>query len=292
MEMSRRIQPGSDRAPGTPGGRDDPSPAAEAGPGGPDLPRLSVVIPCYNEAANLSEGCLDFVLSYLSSRPYRSEVIVVDDGSHDESRQILRRILEGPSIARVIENPHWGKAYAVKTGLLEAAGDLVLFTDMDQATPIDEVEKFLPAFEEGYDIVIGSRGMRRQGATLKRRLTAFVFVLLRDLLLGFRGIRDTQCGFKCFRREVVQDIIPRLRIYGGPPRDIRKPRVTAGFDLEVLFIAAKMGYRIKQVPVRWHHRESRRVLVFSEGLLTIRDLLRIRMNNLRSLYGRPNRGAG
>ncbi|KKU87269.1 MAG: Glycosyl transferase family 2 [Candidatus Gottesmanbacteria bacterium GW2011_GWA2_47_9] len=242
---------------------------------------LSVVIPAYNEETNIRLGALDKVSRYFERVPYTWEVIVVDDGSTDGTRQLLSEFRSNRGFT-IIENPHQGKAGTVITGMLAAKGEIVLFSDLDQAAPIREVEKLLPWFKE-YDVVIGSRNAHREGAPLTRVLMARGFMLLRTIILGLGGIKDTQCGFKAFRRDIARDIFQRLKLYGTRQR-VSGSMVTAGFDIEVLFLARKSGYRIKEVPIEWHYVETRRVSPLKDSWQGLMDIIKIRMNAWRGLY--------
>lgn len=250
-------------------------------------PFLSVVIPAYNETANLQAGALDKVAVYLQSQPCLSEVLIVDDGSADDTAARAEAWASQHPAARVIRNPHRGKADAVATGLRAAAGEIVLFTDMDQATPIGELAKLLPWFEQGYAVVIGSRGRTRRNAPGWRKLMSLGQIVLRDLILGFHSIQDTQCGFKAFRRDAIAAILPRLSLYRQDERtQVRGARVSSGFDVEMLFIARKLGYRIKEVPVEWDYRRTRRVNLFKDSARGLRDLIQIRLADWRGEYDR------
>jgi glycosyltransferase involved in cell wall biosynthesis len=249
-------------------------------------PFLSVVIPAYNEASNIQAGSLDSVATYLSSQTYEYEVIVVDDGSTDETLALAEAFAARQRGFRVIHNPHRGKAFAVATGLRAAHGEVVLFTDMDQATPIEEIPKLLPWFAQGYDIVIGSRGTYRRNAPLWRKTMSRSQILLRNLILGFRGITDTQCGFKAFRRDVIAPLLDQLYLYNfSRSAEAQGATVTAGFDVELLFVAQRLGYRIKEVPVAWDYRHSRRVNLLKDSLRGLRELIEIRAADLRGAYG-------
>jgi dolichyl-phosphate beta-glucosyltransferase len=245
---------------------------------------LSVVIPAYNEETNIRLGALEKVARYLVSQPYVWDATIVDDGSTDGTGKLLDTFVQDNSGFSVIHNPHQGKANTVISGMMAARGGIVLFTDLDQATPIQELAHVLPWFEKGYDVVIGSRSGRRQGAPLTRRIMARGFMALRGLILGLRGISDTQCGFKAFRASVAHDIFARLKLYGDR-HTVSGSMVTAGFDIEVLFLAKQMGYKIKEVPVEWHYVETRRVNPIIDSIQGFSDILKIRMNAWRGLYG-------
>ncbi len=243
---------------------------------------LSVVIPAYNEETNIRLGALDKVSRYFERVSYSWEVIVVDDGSTDATRQLLAEFATNRGFT-VIENPHQGKAATVITGMLAAHGGIVLFSDLDQAAPIRELEKLLPWFDKGYDVVIGSRNATRAGAPLTRLLMARGFMMLRSLLLGLKGIKDTQCGFKAFRREIAQDLFQRLKLY-GKRQQVSGSMVTAGFDIEVLFLARKSGYKIKEVPIEWHYVETRRINPLKDSWQGLMDIVNIRLNAWKGLY--------
>ncbi|MDP3998530.1 MAG: glycosyltransferase [bacterium] len=246
-------------------------------------PHLSVVIPCYNEAINLQKGVLHKVAEFLQGENYFSEVIVVDDGSSDESVSLVEKFIKNHPLFSLIKNPHQGKAATVVTGMLRAEGDYILFADMDQATPIEEIDNLLPHLKD-YDIVIGSRSSQRRGAPLTRLLMARGFMFLRNLILGIK-ISDTQCGFKLFKQEVVKNLFPKLKIYSGGLKIAGGSMVTAGFDVEVLFLAQKLGYKIQEVPVEWRYVETRRVGIFKDSWQALRDMVKIRLNSLRGVYG-------
>jgi glycosyltransferase involved in cell wall biosynthesis len=245
---------------------------------------LSVVIPAYNEETNIRLGALDKVSKYLEHQHYQWEAVIVDDGSSDGTHELLDSFVKENSGFSVIHNPHQGKAATVISGTMAARGNIVLFTDLDQATPIGELEHILPWFEKGYDVVIGSRNVQRQGAPLTRRVMARGFMILRGGMLGLRGIVDTQCGFKAFRASVAHDIFQRLKLYGNR-HTVSGSMVTAGFDIEVLFVARKLGYKIKEVPVEWHYVETRRVNPVIDSIQGFTDILKIRLNAWRGLYG-------
>lgn len=245
---------------------------------------LSVVIPSYNEMANLQKGILHKVKNYLESQKYSYEVIIVDDGSNDGSLEFVKDYAREDKKFRVIENPHTGKAGAVTAGMLSAKGDYILFSDMDQATPIEELEKLLPHIKKGFDVVIGSRSGNRKGAPFTRKVMAKGMMTLRSIIVGISEIDDTQCGFKLFTREASQDIFSKIKEVHHGFRKIRGSSVTAGFDIEVLYIASKKGYKIKEVSVRWLYVETRRVSPIKDSLDGVNDLIRIRRNILSGIY--------
>lgn len=245
--------------------------------------QLSIVIPAYNEEKNIRLGVLDKVSRYLENNLKEWEVIIVDDGSTDGTAVLLDEYIKSTAGFKVIHNQHQGKADTVITGMLAAKGDLVLFSDLDQATPIGEVKKLLPFIEKGYDVVIGSRAGRREGAPITRRVMAIGFMFLRSVILGLTGITDTQCGFKLFNAKVIKPLVQNLRLYGVHKR-VQGSMVSAGFDLELLFIAKKMGYRVKEVSVEWHYVETRRVNPLKDSWQGLIDIFNIRLADLLHKY--------
>lgn len=244
---------------------------------------LSVVIPAYNEETNIRLGALDKVLRYLERQDYKWEVLLVDDGSTDGTAKLLDAFAKGNPGVRVMHNPHQGKAATVIGGMLASNGEIVLFSDLDQATPMHELEKILPWFARGFDVVIGSRNSRREGAPLTRVVMARGFMILRSLILGLKGITDTQCGFKAFRKKAAHDIFGKLMLY-GTNREVTGSMVSAGFDVETLFIATKLGYKIKEVSVEWHYVETRRVSTLKDSWQGFADILQIRRNAMQGKY--------
>ena len=244
--------------------------------------KLSIVIPAFNEIENLRKGVLEDIEKFLTSQKLSYEVLIVDDGSTDGSRNLIEKSIKGYKSFSLIKNNHGGKAIAVMTGLLGSKGDIGLFTDMDQATPISEVEKFFPIFNEGFDIVIGSR-QGRKGAPVVRKLMAAGFSVFRTLVLGL-PFKDTQCGFKAFSRKSINTIFPILKERWKKHLRDKSAAVNAGFDVETLFLAKKMGFKIKEVPVEWHHVGTERVQVIKDSYDAIVDILKIRINDYLSRY--------
>lgn len=242
---------------------------------------LSVVIPAYNEERNLKKGVLEEVGKFLGTLGFDFEVIIVDDGSSDQSVEITKKFLLEHKKFRLIQNPHGGKANTVMTGMLEAKGEIVLFTDMDQATPINQLEKFLPEFKRGLDIVIGSR-QGRAGAPFIRKLSAWGFSVLRAIILGL-PFKDTQCGFKAFSKQTIDKIIPKIKNEWGVVH-FKGGAVNAGFDVELLYLAKKYGFKIAEVPVEWNYVDTERVQVVKDAMAAIYDMFRIRWNDLTGKY--------
>jgi glycosyltransferase involved in cell wall biosynthesis len=232
------------------------------------------VVPCYNEAANIQRGVLDTVGAFTACDPRFAEVLVVDDGSTDASRPLIAAAARRFPKLALVENRHQGKALAVIAGIRRARAEHVMFSDMDLATPLGEAEKLIAEARRGVDVVVGSRLTDRPGAPLHRKALAWGLLTVRDRLLGLTALRDTQCGFKLFRRQVALDIIGRLRVF-TPARHVLGSSVSAAFDLEFLLIATQLGYRIAEVPVAWHHVENRSVRVVKDSLEALADIARI-----------------
>jgi len=245
---------------------------------------LSVVIPSYDEMANLQKGVLDKVEHFLSRKKYKYEIIIVDDGSTDGSVEFVKKFIKANSNFELIENPHVGKAGTVTTGVLNAQGQYILFTDMDQATPIEDLDKLLPYLEKGYDIVIGSRNNKRKGAPWTRILMARGMIFFRGFMIDIKGISDTQCGFKMFRHDVAKKLFAKIDSLHANIKKISGSSVSAGFDVELLYLAQKLGYKIKEVPVNWLYVETRRVNPVKDSIEGFFDLLRIKLNDLRGVY--------
>jgi glycosyltransferase involved in cell wall biosynthesis len=250
-------------------------------------PLVSVVIPAFNEERRLPQT-LARVDAYLETQNYASEIVVVDDGSSDGTVRVVELFAREHPRVRLIQNDHRGKGYTVRTGMLAARGHIVLFSDADLSTPIEELEKLLPWFERGYDIVIGSReglGAQRIKEPFYRHIMGRVFNLI-VRLLTVRGIQDTQCGFKAFRDEVARDVFSRMQLYGANTKPIRGGMVTA-FDVEVLFIGAKSGYRLKEVPVEWRYGTETKVNPLKDSYRNFRDVVLVRWNDVRGRYDAP-----
>ena len=246
---------------------------------------LSVVIPSYNERANLQKGVLDKVGHYLSNQKYTWEVIVVDDGSTDGSVEFVEKFVKDNPKFNLIKNNHTGKAGAVTKGVLSSNAEFILFTDMDQATPIEEIGKLLPFLQKGYDVVIGSRNSKRKGAPWTRLVMARGMMVLRTILVGISGISDTQCGFKVFRNTVAKKLFKKVFDINNGFKEISGSKVSEGFDVELLYLAQKMGYKIKEVPVNWLYVETRRVSPLKDSIDGLFDLFKIKMNSIKGIYG-------
>jgi dolichyl-phosphate beta-glucosyltransferase len=244
---------------------------------------LSVIIPSYNEMANLRKGVLDKIDHFFRNQKYSYEIIIVDDGSTDGSQEFVEKYTKDNNNFKLIKNQHLGKAGAVTTGMLSAKGENRLFTDMDQATPIEELNNFTP-FLNDYDIIIGSRSANREGAPWTRLVMARGMIILRSLIVGVRGIKDTQCGFKLFKAKPAEKLFSRIQNLHNGFRKISGSSVTAGFDVELLYIAQKMGYKIKEVPVSWLYVETRRVNPIMDSIEGVLSLFTIKLNSIKGKY--------
>lgn len=246
---------------------------------------LSVVIPSYNERENLQKGVLDKAEHYLSKQKYTWEVIIVDDGSTDGSTELVENFVKENPHFKFIKNNHTGKAGAVTAGVLSSNAEFILFTDMDQATPIEEIDKLLPFLQKGYDIAIGSRNSKRKGAPWTRLIMARGMMALRTILVGISGISDTQCGFKMFKNEVAKKLFRKISDINNGFSEIYGSKVSAGFDVELLYLAQKMRYKIKEVPVNWLYVETRRVSPLKDSIDGLIDLIKIKANSIKGIYG-------
>lgn len=247
-------------------------------------PYLSVVIPCYNEEANLKRGVLGEVDEFLAEQKYTSEVIVSDDESSDNSLALVQNFVKTHSRFRLLKNTHGGKAYAVRSGIDNARGEIVLFTDMDQSTPINETDKILARFRSGADIVIGSRGRVRKNAPWFRKLMALGFLLFRRLIL-LPGIVDTQCGFKALKTDIARKLFPQLYIF--KVNQTAKGWRVGAFDVELLYLAQKRGYRIDEVVVNWQDQDTaktKKQKFIKESKDMLKEILRVKLNDLRGMY--------
>ena len=246
---------------------------------------LSVVIPSYNEHANLKRGVLDEVYQYLKKQTYEWELILTDDGSVDDTLVLLKSFEKAHEHVRVIENPHRGKGPTVIAGMLAAKGNWRLFTDFDQATPIQEVEQLLFAARNGYEIAIGSRevkGAKREKEPLHRHIMGRVFNLIVQVF-AVPGVSDTQCGFKMFSANATNLLFPKLFIY-KPEQKVRPDAFTGAFDVELLFLARKFHVPMIEVPIGWKHVRTDRVNPIKDSWRMFLDVLRIRRAELLGAY--------
>ncbi len=248
---------------------------AESLPKAGQAPFLSVVIPAYNEESRLP-ATLDRIAEYLRGQSYPYEVIVVSDGSRDSTAAVAQSWRpEGFPLEVVDRKENRGKGYTVREGAARARGERILFSDADLSTPIEEVEKFLPFFRQGYEIVIGSRSLKDSNILVRqpfyRELMGRVFNRL-VRILAVPDIADTQCGFKCFSRRAADGIFPRCRIDGF------------SFDVEILFLARRLGLAVREVPVRWRNAPGSSISPARDSLLMLVDIIRVRVYALLRSY--------
>lgn len=240
---------------------------------GGEQPFLSIVIPAYDEARRIA-GTLRAVIDYLKGQDYSWEIVVVDDGSTDQTADIIHEFCDNLAAVRLLRREHRGKGHAVKTGMLAARGKYRFLCDADLSMPIQELAKFLPHNLGDYDIAVASReapGARRLDEPLLRHLMGRVFNLV-VRLFAVRGLRDTQCGFKCFRAEAAWALFSLQKMDGF------------GFDVEVLFLAQRRKLRIKEVPIVWYHRGQSKVSPLRDTVRMFRDVLGVRWNQWRGCY--------
>jgi dolichyl-phosphate beta-glucosyltransferase len=235
----------------------------------------SIVIPAYDEGARIGAS-IQSVLSYVAQQGWDAEVIVVNDGSRDKTVDIVREYLATTPALRLLENPgNRGKGYSVRNGMLHARGEILLFSDADLSSPIEEAAKLFTAIAEGADIAIGSRwlqsDLQTQRQPLYRQLFGRIFNLMLRLTLGLK-FKDTQCGFKAFKRAAAQAIFPLQQVERW------------GFDPELLYLANKFGFRVAEVPVAWAHREGTRINPLRDGMRMFGEMLKIRWNALSGKY--------
>ena len=241
-------------------------------------PQFSIIIPAYNEDARI-ETTLRKIRDFIATRNWDAEVIVVNDGSTDETVSIVEKYASTYARLKLVDNrENRGKGYSVRNGMLHAAGELLLFSDADLSSPIEEALKLFEAISQGADVAIGSRWVQAKLQTQRQPLYRQVFGrifnrLLRTMLaLPFK---DTQCGFKAFTRRAAQSIFPLQQIEGW------------GFDPEVLFLARRLGFKIVEVPVAWAHREGTRISPLSDGPKMLFEMITVWWNALAGKYPKP-----
>ncbi len=238
----------------------------------PDEPFLTIVIPAWNEEPRLP-GTLEQVTAFLDQQPYAAEVLVVENGSTDRTTEIAEEFAARFAYIRVLHSPQ-GKGAAVKMGMMAGRGAYLYVCDTDLAVPIEEVAKFLPPQISEYDVAIASReapGARRYNEPFYRHLMGRVYNIIAQLIV-VPGIKDTQCGFKCFNRRAARAIFS-VQVMSG-----------WGFDVEVLFIARRWGHRIVEVPVNWYYGRGSRISPVRDSLRMLGELWQVRRNGSRGLY--------
>ena len=236
-------------------------------------PVLSIVIPAYNEENRLP-STLEQVFHFLEKQPFASEIIVVENGSSDQTFEIAQEFAAGMQNVQILRSEQRGKGLAIQRGVMAANGEYVFMCDADLSMPVEEISKFIPPQLKNLDIAIASReapGSIRYNEPYYRHFTGRVFnTLIRLLVLP--GLQDTQCGFKCIRAQVARDIFPYQTLTGW------------AFDVELLYIARLHGYQIVEIPIGWYFNADSKISVIRDSLRMFLDLLRIRRNALRGLY--------
>jgi glycosyltransferase involved in cell wall biosynthesis len=242
-------------------------------------PFLSLIIPAHNEDARLP-ATLNQVVEFAKKQSYSTEVVVVENGSTDRTFQIAQNFAVTHSFIQVLRNARMGKGGAVRQGMLAAQGEYRFMCDVDLSMRVEEINRFLPPALEGFDISIASREARgaiRYGEPYYRHFVGRIYNgLIRTLALP--GLQDTQCGFKCFRGGVAEELFPRQTLTGW------------SFDVEILFIARLLGYKIIELPIHWYYNPHSKINVARDSFKMGVDLLTIRLNALRGVYAHPNAG--
>jgi dolichyl-phosphate beta-glucosyltransferase len=241
--------------------------------------KLTIVIPAFNEAKKI-EATVDEVTSFISGRGYSYELIIVDDGSKDDTLDIIKRYkaLNSNGSIKILENnPNRGKGFVVRKGIIEATGDYILFMDADNSTRIFEIERMLPSFKEGFDIAIGSRRLKNVPGNIvisqpsSRHILGEIYIYISRLFFKI-SVRDYNCGFKMFKNNVAKMIFSRQRMDDW------------SFDLETLFLAEKYKLKIKEVPVNWKHYEGSKVRPVLDGIKSFISIFRIKANDIFGKY--------
>lgn len=234
------------------------------------LIHLSVVIPAFNEELNFQRGVLDEVYNYLKTQTYLWEVILVNDGSTDRTLELLQKFTATHQGFKIVDIPHGGKVAAVKAGVEEARGEIVLFTDFDQSTPLTEAEKVLEQFEKGSDVVIAQRSGQNIDRPFLHILRSKIFSLLVQMIV-LPGVTDSQCGFKAFKNNIGKQLFSELQV----TQKTQQGGYMGAFDVELIFLARKHGFKINSIPVSWKAYESNK-LSSSEPIKMLRDIVYVR----------------
>ncbi len=245
---------------------------------GASQPQLSIVVPAYNEGWRLPDT-LGELFSFLTTQSYKAEVMVVENGSSDDTAQVVQRLIPRFPGLRLMRLQEAGKGRAVRAGVLDATGDIIFLCDADLSTPAAEIPRFMKTIHAGYDIVVGSRegvGAIRYGEPEYRHIMGRVFNRLVQVL-AVPDIEDTQCGFKAFNRAAALALFPLQTITGW------------AFDVEILYLARKLGYRIAELPVEWRFNDDTKVRALQDTRTMLSDIITIRLNDLRRRYHAPVR---
>ena len=247
-------------------------------------PYLSVVITNYNEKENIERGVLDQMFQYLKSTDFSWEVIINDDGSTDGGESLIKKFVDSHHGFKLIHGSHAGKAAGLLNGIKEARGEIILTTDMDQSTPLKEFDRLLPWFKKDFDVVFGSRGKARENFPWYRQLTSWGFRTLRSIFL-LRHVADTQCGFKSYRADILKRIFPKLEVLKKGKKS--QGWVVSAFDVELLYMAEKIGANLKEVDVKWRDEDTstgkdRNFIKESSDML--KQIIMVKMNDLAGKY--------
>jgi dolichyl-phosphate beta-glucosyltransferase len=240
-------------------------------------PFLSLIIPAHNEETRLPDT-LKQVMMFCEKQPYAIEVLIVENGSQDHTLQIAQDYAAGSPQIKVLQNTQSGKGRAVKQGILAASGEYRFMCDVDLSMPVEEINHFLPPDLREAGIAIASReapGAIRYGEPYYRHFVGRIYNgLIRSLALP--GLQDTQCGFKCFTSDTAQDVFPRQTMTGW------------SFDVEILFIARLLGYKVVEIPIHWYYNPNSKISVVRDSFKMGVDLLTIRLNAIRGVYTQRN----
>ena len=245
---------------------------------------VSVILPNYNELENLKRGVLADIASYFKAESYDFEVVISDDGSTDGSIAYIEEFVRSNPHFHLLKNKHAGKPFALRSGVKLAKGEYVLFTDMDQSTPIDQLDKLIPYTHDGFKVVIGSRGILRRDSSLLRQLASVIFLLARKIFL-LRSIKDTQCGFKLFETNLAKKVFSKMRIFGRGS-SATGWKVTA-YDVEMLFLSEMLGEEIQEVRVVWKDEDTssgKKRNFVKESIEMFLEILRVRINYMLGKY--------
>lgn len=247
-------------------------------------PKLSIVLSNYNEHANLKRGVLVEMLNFLKKANFTWEVIINDDGSTDGGDLLIADFVKKNPGFTLIHGNHGGKAVGLWNGIQAAKGEVVLYTDMDQSTPLGEVVKLLPWFDKGYDVVFGSRGKMRKNFPITRQMASWIFRSVRATLL-LHDVVDTQCGFKAMKLEAAKRIFPKLSVL--TKKATTKGWTVSAFDVELLFLAEKYGYKLKEIDVTWKDEDTSRSKqrgFVSESIDMLMQIFQVKINDLSGKY--------
>jgi dolichyl-phosphate beta-glucosyltransferase len=235
-------------------------------------PFFSIVIPAHNEQNRLP-GTLEKIFHFLKQQPFNSEVIVVENGSSDQTHEIATEFARQHENLHVLQSEK-GKGAAVQRGMLAAKGEYRFMCDADLSMPVEEIIKFIPPTLQNFDIAIGSReakgSVRYNEPSYRHWGGRGINLLIQTLILP--GLNDTQCGFKCFRAAVAEDLFKRQTLHGW------------SFDIELLYIARRHGYHIVEIPIHWHHFSDSKISALRDAVRMIRDIFRIHANARRGIY--------